>query len=126
MTMSEQFNHKLSTLRIRSEHCIGILKGRFPWLRGIRMKVNNKASSVRRIVRMIDATIILHNMLIEFGEEENTAWIDEKDFSDLDDGDRAPYEDGDELNRPIPGWAPKDERRQQLLRYFKERFFMGV
>jgi len=42
----EQFNHKLSTLRIRSEHCIGILKGRFPWLRGIRMKVNDKQSSV--------------------------------------------------------------------------------
>jgi len=43
----EQFNHKLSTLRIRSEHCIGILKGRFPWLPGIRrMKVNEKPSSV--------------------------------------------------------------------------------
>ena len=122
----EQFNHKLSTLRIRSEHCIGILKGRFPWLRGIRMKVTDQKSSVRRIVRMIDATVILHNMLTEFGEEENTAWIDEKDFSDLADGDRAPYEDGDELNSPIPGWAPKDERRQQLLRYFKERFFLAV
>jgi len=75
---------------------------------------------------LIDATIILHNMLIEFGEEENTAWIDEKDFSNLADGERAPYEDGDELNSAIPGWAPKDERRQQFLRYFKERFFMGV
>jgi len=90
------------------------------------MKVNEKPSSVRRIVRLIDATIILHNVLIEFGEEENTAWIDEKDFSDLADGERAPYEDGDELNSAIPGWAPKDERRQQLLRHFKERFFMGV
>jgi len=90
------------------------------------MKVSDKPSSLRRIVRMIDATIILHNMLIEFGEEENTAWIDETDFSDLADGDRAPYEDGDELNTAIPGWAPKDERRQQLLCYFKERFFMGV
>jgi len=87
----EQFFHKLSTLWIRSKHCIGILKGRFPWLRGIGMKANDKASSVRRIVRLIDATIILHNMLIEFGEEENTAWIDEKDFSDLADGERAPY-----------------------------------
>ena len=42
------------------------------------------------------------------------------------DGERAPCEDGDELNSAIPGWTPKDERRQQLLRYFKERFFMGV
>jgi len=84
------------------------------------MKVNEKPSSVRRIVCLINATIILHNMLIEFGEEENTAWIDEKDFSDLADGERAHYEDGDELNLAIPGWAPKDERRQQLLCYFKE------
>jgi len=51
------------------------------------MKVNEETSSVRRIVRMIDATIILHNMLVEFGEEENTAWIDEQDFSGLVDGE---------------------------------------
>jgi len=35
----EKFNTKLAIVRIRSEHCIGILKGRFPWLRSIRMKV---------------------------------------------------------------------------------------
>jgi len=90
------------------------------------MKVNEETSSVRRIVRMIDATIILHNMLVEFGEEENTAWIDEQDFSSLVDGERAPYKEGDELNSAIPGWAPKDKRCQQLLRCFKERFFLAV
>jgi len=31
----EKFNTKLAKVRIRSEHCIGILKGRFPWLRSI-------------------------------------------------------------------------------------------
>ena len=28
----EKFNEKLARLQIISEHCIGILKGRFPWL----------------------------------------------------------------------------------------------
>jgi DDE superfamily endonuclease len=31
----EQFNEKLARLRIISEHCIGMLKGHFPWLRSI-------------------------------------------------------------------------------------------
>ena len=28
----EKFNNKMARLRIISEHCIGLLKGRFPWL----------------------------------------------------------------------------------------------
>jgi len=35
----KKINSKLAELRIHSEHCIGIVKGRFPWLRSIKMKV---------------------------------------------------------------------------------------
>jgi DDE superfamily endonuclease len=35
----EMFNEKLAKLQIITEHCIGILKGRFPWLRSIRLKL---------------------------------------------------------------------------------------
>jgi hypothetical protein len=69
---------------------------------------------------MIDATVILHNILIEWGEEEDTVWIDFDDFSDLDDAMRAPYQEGDELNEAIPTWMAKDTRRQRILNYFKE------
>jgi hypothetical protein len=31
----EKFNEKMAKLRIISEHTIGVLKGRFPWLRSI-------------------------------------------------------------------------------------------
>ena len=72
----EKFNTKLAKVRIRSEHCIGILKGRFPWLRSIWMKVTDDPKSVKLILRLIDATVILHNMLIELGEEEKEDWID--------------------------------------------------
>jgi hypothetical protein len=46
-------------------------------------------------------------MLITFGEEEREEWIDFDDFSDMDEAERAPYEDGDELNTAVPAWAPK-------------------
>jgi hypothetical protein len=47
-------------------------------------------------------------MRIIFGEEEREEWIDFDDFSDLDEGEHAPYEDGDELNTAVPALAPKD------------------
>jgi len=67
---NESLNTKLAKLRIHSEHCIDILKGRFPWLRSIWIKVTDDPKSMRRILRLLDATIILHNMLIVFCEEE--------------------------------------------------------
>jgi hypothetical protein len=120
---TEMFNNRLSKLRIFSEHCIGILKGRFPWLRSIRMAITKENSSLRRILQLIDATVILHNMLIEFGEEENEDWIDYDDFSEI--AMQSPYEEQDELNNAIPLWAPKDTRRSQLLAYFREFFSLN-
>jgi hypothetical protein len=119
----ELFNTQLAKLRIISEHCIGMLKGRFPWLRSIRLTITEEKKSLRKILQLIDATIILHNMLITFGESEIEEWIDFDDFSDLDEFERAPYEEGDELNSGIPPWAPRDTRRTQLLNYFKEFLF---
>jgi len=46
----ERFNKLLSKVRMRSKHTIGILKGRFPWLQSIRMKITKKKRSLRRIL----------------------------------------------------------------------------
>ena len=116
----EKFNTKLAKLRIRSQRCIGILKGRFPWLRSIRMKVTDDPKSMRRILRLVDATVILHNMLIEFREADRKEWIDDNDCSDYYDLLREPT---DELNKASHPSAEKDCRRTQLLMYFKEKFF---
>ena len=121
---NEMFNNSLARLRIFSEHCIGILKGRFPWLRSIRIKITKDKNSIRRILQLIDATVILHNMLIEFGEDEKEDWIDFDDFSEI--AMQSPYEENDELNRAIPLWAPKDTRRSQILAYFKEFFHLQI
>jgi DDE superfamily endonuclease len=95
----EKFNEQLARLRIVSEHCIGILKGRFPWLRSIRLKITKKKKSIKRILHLFEATVVVHNLLIDIGEEEKKEWIDHDDFSDLDDAERAPYEEGDALNQ---------------------------
>lgn len=121
----ERFNTKLSKLRIISEHCIGILKGRFPWLRSIRLVITEDIVSLKRILQLIDATIILHNILIDIGEEGKDDWIDLDDFSDMDEAARAPYDEDDELNQSVPLWAPKHTRRTQILQYFKEFFFLN-
>jgi hypothetical protein len=63
---NERFNTTLSKARVVSEHCIGILKARFPILRSIRMKLveDTKEYNMRKILKMIETTIILHNFLM--------------------------------------------------------------
>jgi hypothetical protein len=119
----ERFNNKLSKLRIILEHGIGMLKGRFPWLRSIRFVITEDIKSLKRILHVIDATIILHNMLVHFGEEEPDDWIDFDDFSDMDEAACAPYDEADELNEAVPEWGSKCTRRNQNLQYFNEFFF---
>jgi hypothetical protein len=69
-----------------------------------------------------DATIIL---LVGFGDEEPEDWIDFDDFSDMGEAACAPYDEDDELNEAVPEWAPKDTRRNQILQYYKEYFFLN-
>jgi len=109
----DHFNTAMASPRVLSEHCIGLMKGRFPWLRSIRTRIDGK-KSLKYIIRMIDVCVILHNLMINFGEPEE--WDYSEDVSDIDDAERAPsgLHEMDELNQPIPDAAPKDLPRQQL------------
>ena len=115
----EKFNKLLSKVRMRSEHTIGILKGHFPWLRSIRMKITKDKKSLRRILRLLEATIILHNMLLTCNENmEMKAWIDDDDISAYDAEGRE--EDQTDLMKAAPEWMPNDTRRNQLLQHFHD------
>ncbi|GAV05984.1 hypothetical protein RvY_16028 [Ramazzottius varieornatus] len=59
---NEQFNFYLASIRIRVEHTIGILKGRFPSLQSLRIKIFDKETH-ERAVRWIKACVVLHDML---------------------------------------------------------------
>jgi DDE superfamily endonuclease len=120
----ESFNEKLARLRIISEHCIGMLKGRFPWLRSIRLKITEDVSSLKGILALLEATVVLHNILIEVGELEKRDWIDQDDFSDIDDEDRVPVlSPTDVLNAGVNAGCPKDERRTRLMYFFEEHYY---
>ena len=78
----EVFNTLLSKPRVKSEYCIGVLKGRFPFLKGIRMLLGNKLH-MDRIIKYVRGCIVLRNFLIlePFDEE----WINvSKGMDDLD------------------------------------------
>jgi hypothetical protein len=63
------FNELFSRARVVIEHVNGILKGRFSSLRGIRIQIKEKQQDrFKKINEWILVCLILHNMLIDFGD----------------------------------------------------------
>jgi DDE superfamily endonuclease len=100
------FNTLLAKPRVKSEHCIGLLKGRFPFLRGIRMLLGNKAH-MARIIDHVRGAVILHNFMIGQPFEED--WIDTDECID----DLEPEAAATRSN-------PDNRRRSELLYYLSE------
>jgi hypothetical protein len=115
---NERFNKRLSKARVHSEHCIGMLKGRFPFLRQIRMRINEatKKENMRKILKMIDVTIILHNFLLLEQDDVLEAWMNEGDVED-DEDETADMDDGTPI---LDGNVPSDLRRRQVQAYVAE------
>lgn len=115
-----QFNSCMARARVISEHTIGLLKGRFPWLRSIRKVITEDPGTLRDILGIIDACVIIHNFLVQRGLEEKEEELYEDDnVTVLDEYERLP--EGDELMQCVPIGSPGDHRRTQLLFYLKER-----
>jgi hypothetical protein len=62
--LKEKFNTVLSKARVRNEHCIGILKGRFQYFRSIRCKFRTD-DDMCRMLQLFKCACILHNLLSE-------------------------------------------------------------
>jgi hypothetical protein len=62
------YNYFVSSVRVRSEHCVGFLKGRFSSLRGLRIRINRRRH-IRFAALWITTCIILHSFAMdhEFG-----------------------------------------------------------
>ena len=124
-TMSDEhtlFNKQLSKARVISEHTIGLLKGRFPWLRSIRKNITENKNTLKEILFWLDACVILHNFLLEHRLElYEEDWIEDDDDSVIDDAHRRPSA-MDELNLPVPGNRPSDFHRTQVLYFLQELY----
>jgi hypothetical protein len=106
---NEQFNTKLSRPRVTSEHTIGMLKGRFPFLRSIRMQLTGKRS-FKKILRLISVCVVLHNFLV--GNREDDLDEDGDDLSEIDADNK--------LNRPVADYMESNTRREQVKNYVLE------
>jgi DDE superfamily endonuclease len=101
------FNTLLAKPRVKSEHCIGLLKGRFPFLKGIRLMLGNKIH-LTRIINHVRGNVVLHNFLV--GDPVDPEWI-------------VTDEGGDDLD-PEPASSnsnqPDGQRRAELMYYLSE------
>jgi hypothetical protein len=88
----ENFNTLLAQVHIASEHCIGILKGRFQCMKRNNIKLKQTAKEVKELVDLIGACIVIHNLLINYEEDDIPAeWYsqmeEEIDWSLFDEED---------------------------------------
>ena len=85
----EIFNTHLAKIRIKSEHCIGLLKGRFQCLKGMNTFIRHGKKDVKDIVDIISSCVILHNMLLNYEDAIPQEWyqdlLNDIDFSISDE-----------------------------------------
>ncbi|ETO99479.1 hypothetical protein F441_23112 [Phytophthora nicotianae CJ01A1] len=105
------FNTQLAKVRIKTEHCIGLIKTRFQYMRGIRIKITGKRS-MKRLLRIVACVFILHNLLIY--EPIPKEW--EEEVTIYGNGLR----EADEQNQPLCRNTGGCERREQLFYYLLE------
>ncbi|EUC57648.1 DDE family endonuclease [Rhizoctonia solani AG-3 Rhs1AP] len=57
------FNYQVSRVRVRSEHCNALLKGRFPSLRGLRVRIDNSIHTSFATI-WVTVCVALHNFAL--------------------------------------------------------------
>lgn len=70
------FNTTLSRIRIKSEHAIGYLKGRWQSLKSFRIQINSKKDVTYAMAR-VNACIILHAFCQDDELEVDQIWLNE-------------------------------------------------
>jgi hypothetical protein len=106
------FNKCHAGVRVKSEHTIGIWKGRFPWLRTIPIRITNK-KSMKRLIRFVRATAVLHNFFLQHPPPPNWIEDDDRDNRFLDE---LQYVQQD-MNRAD---GERGGRRQQIHNFLRE------
>jgi hypothetical protein len=104
--MESAFNRKLSNIRVRVEHCIGMLKAKFSSLRGLRLAIRNDRE-VHRCTYWIRACAALHNLLLK--DPVDAEWMGAEDE---DTDNENPWEGGVGVGRDL---AVEGRRRRQWL-----------
>jgi hypothetical protein len=75
---NEEFNNHVSMVRIRSEHAIGFLKGRFHSLKGLRVSIKDERTH-KFATYWVAACIAVHSFAMQREDEERGPEGDEED-----------------------------------------------
>ncbi|KJA17757.1 hypothetical protein HYPSUDRAFT_146140 [Hypholoma sublateritium FD-334 SS-4] len=113
------FNNHVSILRIRSEHAIGYLKGRFQSLKNLRVHIKDRSSHVLATY-WVAACIGIHSFAMQNeAEERRNNGISDDEYHDpfINDG-LSTASSGSERGEPAPARAPT---RLFLARKFREK-----
>jgi hypothetical protein len=71
------FNYHLAQSRVRIEHAIGILKGRFASLREMRSQIRNR-HEMKAAIKWIISCVVLHNLLADLKDQWNELYEEEE------------------------------------------------
>lgn len=113
----ELFNFHLAKLRIKSEHCIGLLKGRFQCLKGMNTYISGE-DDVKFIVDCFGACCVLHNLLLSYNDEIPQEWYE--DLADEINSDIADQIENATTVAPID--SNDGNRRSAVFNSFVENF----
>ena len=119
----ELCNQHLAKARITSEHTIGMLKNKWPFLRSIRLRLRKNNYDMLVIIRYIAVAITLHNFLIDENDTGNYKIKKQKRHRrNIEELIRKKPSENNELNRHTPNGSSGDTRRTQLCNYIIENF----
>ena len=107
--MNALFDKVVASLRVRSEHCMGALKGRFQCLRGLRVNINSKQDHYKAC-RWITVAIILHNLIIDVEGNESAAYFGNVHGPEEEEQDTGINQEGGRVNNDN-----NDTKRRQLV-----------
>ena len=114
------FDKAVSHLRVRSEHCMGALKGRFQCLRGLRVAINNPDDHIKA-TKWITCAIILHNLVIDVDGGVSSVYFqsmhggnDEEEDSGREEEEEEDHGDYEEENM---GSTKRRQLTAELLAY---------
>lgn len=111
--VQQKFNARLARARIKAEHTIGVLKSRFQSLKAMRYLLDSE-EKMAEIIDLQVVCVILHNLCIDFREDDSWLNAQIEATNDNDEGgDVAVLAPNGDINSG-------NARRSRLMAYFTE------
>ena len=121
-THQEFFNTKLGRARVKSEHCIGILKNRFPCLKKLNTVIDGMRG-MKEVMQIFTAVAVIHNILLDVDDTIPQQWYEEIDSNHYWTND---YE-GSDVVQEIMGnetYVTTFDRRQAVFNAIIEDYYV--